>query len=879
MSKKLHFKSLLLLCGLIVGSLNAWAEDVTLTPGTNGSKCTVNEHDGIKVGTSSKGGDMAITVPANTTKLTLHAAAWKGVTGLSLNLSGANTTPTSISLTADDGISNNSPFTLKGNEDDFKFEITLGGITEETTIKLESSTAKRFVVWGASAEISGGGDTPTPSVSADNVEITYDATSGNITSTISNSVSGGVLSAAITAGNEGSWLTLGTVSGNTVPFTCAANDAKTERTATATLTYTYDTDKTVTKNVTVTQAGNPNIFDEISDIAEKSATYSVRGTVVAINSKAFVIGDGTGYVYTYLNAVPTVSVGDKVSVSGATGAYGHILQFTNTATITPSETSNYNNTPSVRVIDADAIAEYNEDYKLSDYVQFEGALTKSSNNYVITVGTASVRISYPTEAQATALEELLNKTVRVKGYFAGFSSSTFTAMLESVEEVIVPTIITTPTSFTDFSYEVNNGPSATQTFTVSGANLTEDITVSVGSTSDFEISSDDATYVSSLTIPSSTTDMIIYVRLKSGLEISEDYSGKITLTSAGADDVEMTLAGSVADKANLSLDFTDSAWGFPTDYETVEKTYTNGGYTITLGESSNGHKAMTTTSGSIEALIFGKLGASITLPALNFNVSKIKVYGNSVASGKVTFNIFDGDEAVSTEVTSSKITQTFDIAEDYQAAGTIYTLKVTNDNNCQITKIEFFGDAPTTVSVTIPDTKYTTFASGFAIDFSEETNITAYTAKVDGSVVKLSPISDNIVPANTGVILYAETAGEYSGKVTSGGSVSDNEMVAAVTETKVEYSADSKFNYILQGGVFKMATGAKLNAGKAYLATTYDVTGAGARELKIVVEGEATGIKAIETATDKNVYDLQGRKVAAPQKGLYIINGKKMIVK
>ena len=141
----------LLLC-MIVGAGTAWAEDVTLTAGTNGSACQVNNQDGIKVGTSSKGGDMSITVPANTTTLKIHAAAWKGVSGLSLNITGATASPSSITLTADDGISNNSPFTLNGNESDFEFEITLSNVTDETTLTFTSSIAKRFVVWGASAE-------------------------------------------------------------------------------------------------------------------------------------------------------------------------------------------------------------------------------------------------------------------------------------------------------------------------------------------------------------------------------------------------------------------------------------------------------------------------------------------------------------------------------------------------------------------------------------------------------------------------------------------------------------------------------------------------------------------------------------------------------
>jgi len=147
----------LLVAVLCAGFTSAWGDEVTLTAGTNGSACKVNNQDGIKVGTSSKGGDMTITVPANTTKLTLHAAAWNGVKGLSLTISGATASPTSIALTANSGIANNSPFTLSGNESDFLFEVTLSGITEATAIKFTSSIAKRFVVWGASAVVSGGG--------------------------------------------------------------------------------------------------------------------------------------------------------------------------------------------------------------------------------------------------------------------------------------------------------------------------------------------------------------------------------------------------------------------------------------------------------------------------------------------------------------------------------------------------------------------------------------------------------------------------------------------------------------------------------------------------------------------------------------------------
>lgn len=126
--------------------------NVTLTAGTNGSSAKVNGCDAIKVGTSSKGGDMKITVPSGTKKLHLHAAAWKGVNGLSLNITGATVSPTSISLTADNGISNNSPFTLAGEAKDFYFVIELSDINAETELTFTTSTTKRFVVWGCNAE-------------------------------------------------------------------------------------------------------------------------------------------------------------------------------------------------------------------------------------------------------------------------------------------------------------------------------------------------------------------------------------------------------------------------------------------------------------------------------------------------------------------------------------------------------------------------------------------------------------------------------------------------------------------------------------------------------------------------------------------------------
>ena len=72
-----------------------------------------------------------------------------------------------------------------------------------------------------------------------------------------------------------------------------------------------------------------------------------------------------------------------------------------------------------------------------------------------------------------------------------------------------------------------------------------------------------------------------------------------------------------------------------------------------------------------------------------------------------------------------------------------------------------------------------------------------------------------------------------------------------------------------------------LAAGKCWIELSKSES-AGARRLTIVFEGETTGINAINAAAtiEGNCYDLSGRKVAQPKKGgLYIVNGKKIVVK
>ncbi|MCR5036753.1 MAG: InlB B-repeat-containing protein [Bacteroidales bacterium] len=117
-----------------------------------------------------------------------------------------------------------------------------------------SNLSTTFTMGTANATITANfEETPTdPYFTASDVNLAYNVTAGSIAYTVNNPVQDGVVTAEITGGNEGSWLSRGVVTSTSVPLTCSANNMG-QRSATVTLTYTYNTNQTVTKDVTVTQ--------------------------------------------------------------------------------------------------------------------------------------------------------------------------------------------------------------------------------------------------------------------------------------------------------------------------------------------------------------------------------------------------------------------------------------------------------------------------------------------------------------------------------------------------------------------------------------------------------------------------------------------------
>lgn len=197
------------------------------------------------------------------------------------------------------------------------------------------------------------------------------------------------------------------------------------------------------------------------------------------------------------------------------------------------------------------------------------------------------------------------------------------------------------------------------------------------------------------------------------------------------------------------------------------------------------------------------------------------------------------------------------------------------DNN---TYANYCTSLPTSVSIT-PAKIYTTLTSAYPLNFtSVSSDLKAYIATtISGDKVQMVQV--NKVPANTGLVLKASSTGSPIVVPVLTGAADDltgNKMAGSATATT---AIAANGGYILKDGVFQPALAGTLPAGKAYLNIAVP---AGAPILNLGFD-DATGIESIaksqELTANGQYYNLAGQRVAQPTKGLYIVNGKKYIVK
>lgn len=266
-----------------------------------------------------------------------------------------------------------------------------------------------------------------------------------------------------------------------------------------------------------------------------------------------------------------------------------------------------------------------------------------------------------------------------------------------------------------------------------------------------------------------------------------------------------------------------------------------------------------------------------TLPAGKYKLTSVVYKGSS---SNATFSYKAGEKVIFTH-TATNINSDTQTSEEFTLNESTPISLVKGGNERQgvdFIYIQRTGDATETVSVS--NAGFATYATTNNVVVPNDENVKVMTVKVnaEGTAIELNEVkAGTTIPGNTGFLVKAP-AGNHDFVVTSdkGTELTYNDLKAATTDKPSDgttYFALTKIGDKV--GFALVEKDVVIPAGKAYL----EVPGKTAAKF-FGLDGEATGINSVKTAkADGAYYTLEGVKTTKPVKGLYIHNGKKIVVK
>ena len=304
-------------------------------------------------------------------------------------------------------------------------------------------------------------------------------------------------------------------------------------------------------------------------------------------------------------------------------------------------------------------------------------------------------------------------------------------------------------------------------------------------------------------------------------------------------------------------------------------------YDIDVKTIANTQKTAYTVSEAIAKIDAGKdLKTKVYVKGV---ISKVDSYNSDYNSitywlDNNAFEVYSGkglDEAKFSKVTDIEVGATVIVYGNIKKFGEIYEL----DKNNYL--VEYTAPSKLDLVAQQGENYYATFSSEKDVKFVDAE---VYAVNVEGDALKFNVVESKVVPANTGVLIKTTGVTTSYYEVETSETISDNMLKASSVAMsnsdknyKLAYNDYTNktglgFYYGAEnGGVFNAKTGG------AYLAVPSDQTSARC----FTFDDVETGINTIEVADEANtaaeVYDLAGRKVSKAQKGLYIVNGVKVI--
>lgn len=198
--------------------------------------------------------------------------------------------------------------------------------------------------------------------------------------------------------------------------------------------------------------------------------------------------------------------------------------------------------------------------------------------------------------------------------------------------------------------------------------------------------------------------------------------------------------------------------------------------------------------------------------------------------------------------------------------------------NCRLDNIVLKANMQfSTEPVTVSAVGYATYCSANALDFTAS-EVKAYVGTVSGGNLTFTPVTK--VPANTGLLLYKKDGAMVNVPVIASADPVGTNCLTGVNEATSISSDDYILNKVGENvGFYKAGSFTSLAAHRAYITST---AAAGIKNFVLNFD-ETDGIVEIMRNGDNEkmsaIFDLSGRRVSKPTKGIYVKNGRKFIVK
>ena len=674
---------------------------------------------------------------------------------------------------------------------------------------------------------------PTPTVTISDTEITTDL-SGET------NVSGGTFAATVSYGGT-------SIDGATVVWSSSETNvaAIDETTGVVTLIAAGTT------TITATFAGN-------TDYQETSATYELK----VVDSK----GPGSeANPYTVAQAIQAIDDANKGTISNVyvVGKVSQVDSFnSNYKSITywisdDGTTTNQFEVYSGKGIDGADFASV-DDVKVGDEVVIMGNITYYSKNSVYEFAANNQLVSLNRPADTTPSITL--------------STTTLEATASEIEGEIEVTYNNFTLEEADVVFYESDGTTTTNC---------DWIVASINASNNIEY------IIEANTGAERTAYMKVYAL---DGDANEVYSQLITVTQAKYVAPDVTVDPAVAGvgafvKVTSTEDITAGNYLIVYEGNDTHDAVAFNGALETLDAASNGISV---------AIVDGKIPATDATVAATFT---LQPSGSLKSASGLYIGVSSNSNGLKTSEEATDYTNSFSIDESGNAVisavfdGSTMSLRYNyasdnlrfryykNSGQQAIQLYKYDETATPTITAKVTAAGYATFCSEYALDFTNVEGLTAYKATISADK-KVSFTEVTEVPAREGVLLKGAEK-TYNIPAIASADAIDNAFIGVTVETP-DVPAGIFVLMNPEGGkgvgFYKTTQAFTVGANTAYLPA---LAGDGDEARTFIALDEVTAIDGIaaEKMLNGEVYNLQGQRVVKAQKGLYIVNGKKVMVK